>query len=642
MIEKIILKRSDVHNKVPTVSDLEHGEIAINYTDGKLYYKNNTDIVKTLNEYSGNVITDSLVNGDKSVALGTDGSLTFSDGAIIGSSQSANVYKQIGNDNPTVVFGSDLKVGVNQGIIFDLLPYDDVQISESISPAIKIIDSQNDGHGPENTTLNVGRIYHSYGDFVIQADGSMFNNDDQTVTTNTYGNLVLTNIDRSSALVINRPIANEQGFPTDGTIQIRFDNGAETTEWTFGPAHNLTFPEGSSLGIPEGSGTFGFVCAQDTEFLVETSNGDTGNTWSFGPTGILTLPNNAIIEFDRNNTSISVGMGFHIRSGEGISLEAADQGDSTNLVTRNWYAAPDGTLNAPSTNNYRARAAITVINFPAEDTGFGLTDPNGLTYTFKYDYDGSHGEEIPILIIPGVDSVQDVVNKTITAINSIEVFGEVHWDPVNNCIWVYQYNPGTNGDQENVNYGYSDGITAFTGAANGAIVFGDGTTQTTAYNPDNQLIHQWTSPNNVSWNVKQYNGGFSGTYSYASDPLLWWNAANIPGLENNVWNFRGAIIEFHAFVNGKTVVGTVWIASDNWNSGDLTQVANAHTVFAGNQNDFAGIHFDLPWNSDAPSNPVNYMSHQLGYYNDALTEGQSDTLMVMWTSRVFIGGEYYC
>lgn len=35
----IILKRSSVAAKAPLAGDLQYGELAINYTDGKLYYK---------------------------------------------------------------------------------------------------------------------------------------------------------------------------------------------------------------------------------------------------------------------------------------------------------------------------------------------------------------------------------------------------------------------------------------------------------------------------------------------------------------------------------------------------------------------------------------------------------------------------
>lgn len=49
MIDTIILKRSDVIGKVPLTSDLVYGEVALNYKDGKLYYKNANETVVSLN-----------------------------------------------------------------------------------------------------------------------------------------------------------------------------------------------------------------------------------------------------------------------------------------------------------------------------------------------------------------------------------------------------------------------------------------------------------------------------------------------------------------------------------------------------------------------------------------------------------------
>ena len=48
MANKIILKKSNVSTKVPLASDLEYGELALNYRDGALWYKDYTGTVKNL------------------------------------------------------------------------------------------------------------------------------------------------------------------------------------------------------------------------------------------------------------------------------------------------------------------------------------------------------------------------------------------------------------------------------------------------------------------------------------------------------------------------------------------------------------------------------------------------------------------
>lgn len=48
MASKIILKKSSVPSKVPGAADLDYGELALNYTDGILYYKNSDTNIRVL------------------------------------------------------------------------------------------------------------------------------------------------------------------------------------------------------------------------------------------------------------------------------------------------------------------------------------------------------------------------------------------------------------------------------------------------------------------------------------------------------------------------------------------------------------------------------------------------------------------
>ena len=44
---KLKLKKSSVVGRIPSASDLEYGEIAINYADGRLYYKNSSNQIRS-------------------------------------------------------------------------------------------------------------------------------------------------------------------------------------------------------------------------------------------------------------------------------------------------------------------------------------------------------------------------------------------------------------------------------------------------------------------------------------------------------------------------------------------------------------------------------------------------------------------
>ncbi len=48
MANRIVLKRSGVANTAPSSNDLDYGELAINYSDGVLFYKNSGNVVQSI------------------------------------------------------------------------------------------------------------------------------------------------------------------------------------------------------------------------------------------------------------------------------------------------------------------------------------------------------------------------------------------------------------------------------------------------------------------------------------------------------------------------------------------------------------------------------------------------------------------
>ena len=82
MSNKIILKKSSVPSKIPQVADLEYGELAINYADGKLFYKNASNEVASFEQTAfitnllvqlrdtTNVVVD-VINGELGVVART-------------------------------------------------------------------------------------------------------------------------------------------------------------------------------------------------------------------------------------------------------------------------------------------------------------------------------------------------------------------------------------------------------------------------------------------------------------------------------------------------------------------------------------------------------------------------------------------
>ena len=86
MISKIIHKKSSVVARVPSAGDLDYGELALNYADGKLYYKNSSNAVKAFIDSAQNVslITNTIINTvDSDYVLARAGDAGIDSAAVI-------------------------------------------------------------------------------------------------------------------------------------------------------------------------------------------------------------------------------------------------------------------------------------------------------------------------------------------------------------------------------------------------------------------------------------------------------------------------------------------------------------------------------------------------------------------------------
>lgn len=76
---KIIHKKSSISAKVPLVTDLEYGELALNYTDGLLYFKNSSNVVSSFKSDTSSFVT---LNGTQTLTNKTLTSPVVSGGTI--------------------------------------------------------------------------------------------------------------------------------------------------------------------------------------------------------------------------------------------------------------------------------------------------------------------------------------------------------------------------------------------------------------------------------------------------------------------------------------------------------------------------------------------------------------------------------
>ena len=78
MSNQIILKKSSVGAKVPVAGDLTYGELALNYADGKLYYKDSSNAIKSFtNDASTVTLTGTQTLTNKTLTSATASNLTL-------------------------------------------------------------------------------------------------------------------------------------------------------------------------------------------------------------------------------------------------------------------------------------------------------------------------------------------------------------------------------------------------------------------------------------------------------------------------------------------------------------------------------------------------------------------------------------
>lgn len=109
MANKIVLKKSSVASKVPVAGDLDFGELAINYTDGKLYFK------KADNSIASFVASTSGGTGGISFTTSETAPLSPQAGDQWLDSTTGIKYTYVDDDNSSQWVELEASVSVSQG-----------------------------------------------------------------------------------------------------------------------------------------------------------------------------------------------------------------------------------------------------------------------------------------------------------------------------------------------------------------------------------------------------------------------------------------------------------------------------------------------------------------------------------------------
>jgi len=102
------------------------------------------------------------------------------------------------------------------------------------------------------------------------------------------------------------------------------------------------------------------------------------------------------------------------------------------------------------------------------------------------------------------------------------------------------------------------------------------------------------------------------------DPVVWWSSADLPNGSNS---FRGAVIDYHAYTGEATWIGTIHIVDDD---------GDEHIT-----------HTEVSSGDPDSENDDLWIVQNEGTISYRRIDGESKTLKIQWTAKVFYGSELY-
>ena len=330
---------------------------------------------------------------------------------------------------------------------------------------------------------------------------------------------------------------------------------------------------------------------------------------------------------------------------------------ASNLAVRNGYVAVSGAFGDPGTE-----PQAIVAQFDADGTTFAVGDYEFVAATFSGVLDNT-ASEITVTGAAKTDSdyIEEftITNFSPTVDLTSDLIGTNYSSPLGTVGTVKLIAPGNRKIEEVYGYNsvevtsrfFDSAVTttaAFANSGNQNYVTVNVTAtqleELVALTNGNAFYYFEVSLDNDTYRKATYDGynatlgsenftfGLSGGVTLAvdagttvyyrivtgADPVVWWNSANLPNGNNN---FRGAVIDYHAYTGESTIIGTIHIVNDDGEE-HIT-----HTEVQSGTSDGENDYLWLVQNEGTVS-----------YYR---IDGESKTLKVQWTAKVFYGSEYY-
>ena len=100
MTNTVLLKRSSTANASPIAGNLQYGELALNYTDGNLFYKNSSNVVTVIASNKFVSVTGNITGGNAS--LGNLVVANYFSGDLLGRLANGNSNVSIASANGNI------------------------------------------------------------------------------------------------------------------------------------------------------------------------------------------------------------------------------------------------------------------------------------------------------------------------------------------------------------------------------------------------------------------------------------------------------------------------------------------------------------------------------------------------------------
>lgn len=127
MSNKILLKKSSVSAKVPLSTDLDYGELALNYADNKLYFKDSSNNIQALYNYTLPTASNSTLGGVKvdgtTITINGSGVISSTGGGSSQTYSRTTVTATAGQTTFTATYTVGLVIVYVNGILLDSSSY---------------------------------------------------------------------------------------------------------------------------------------------------------------------------------------------------------------------------------------------------------------------------------------------------------------------------------------------------------------------------------------------------------------------------------------------------------------------------------------------------------------------------------------